>query len=147
MALDKTRKCRIEVTLAAGIRKMHVEAKRVRRRLYLACIGLMTPVVGINQDTERGRLGDKVMQDTDLLLQELLREKGGSRDVPSGTVDIGDEAQFDWIAADTEHDGDRRRRRFRRGCRGSTERGNYCHPTLHQFRCNRWHFTVLRRRS
>src|SRR5206468_6652104 len=107
MALDKTRKCSVEVALAASVRNMHVEAKRARRRLHLACIGLMTPVVGIDQDTEHGGLGDKVMQDTDLLLHKLLGKEGDSRDVPTGTVDVGDEAQFDWIAADAEHDRDR----------------------------------------
>jgi hypothetical protein len=89
MALDKSRKCSVEVTLAAGVRNMHGEAKRARRRLHLACIGLMTPVVGIDQQTEHGGLRDKVMQDADLLLQELLGEEGNSRNVPPGRLMLG----------------------------------------------------------
>jgi hypothetical protein len=124
---------------------MQVEAKRARRRLHLVCIGLMTPVVGIDQDTEYGGFGDKVMQNPDLLLDKLLGKEGDSGDVPTGTVDVGDEAQFDWIASDAEHDRDRRRRRFRRGCRGPAESRNHCHPTLHQIGRERWHFIILRR--
>src|SRR5262249_5091188 len=128
MAFDQTCKCSIEVLPAARLRNMHVEAERPRRRLHLACIGLMTPVVGIDQDTEHGGLGNKVMQDTDLLLQELLGEEGYAGNIPAGTVDVGDEAQFDWVTPDVEHDRDRRRCRFRRGCSGPTKGGNHCYP-------------------
>src|SRR5262245_53534161 len=51
-ALHKVRKCSIEITFAASLCNMQLKAKRARRHLHLVRIGLMTPVVGIDQDTE-----------------------------------------------------------------------------------------------
>src|SRR5438034_7617849 len=90
MPLDKTRKCSLEVMFAPGIRNVQLQAKRACRRLHLLCIALMTPVVGVDQSTEHQGLRKQIMQDTDLLLQQLLGEEGNSRDVPPGPVDVGD---------------------------------------------------------
>lgn len=52
------------------------------------------------------------MQKIDLLLQQLSGKEGGSSDVTAGVIKIRNKSHFHRIAANREHNRDRRGRRF-----------------------------------
>ena len=120
VALGESRECGLDTPFVAGVYHLNCKTKRTRSHLYIAHIGLGSGVVGINQEPEHSGVGDKLMQDADLLLQEVLGEERDPRNISPWTVEAGDEAEFDRIAANAEHDGNCRRRRFGRRCRRTT---------------------------
>src|SRR5208337_5122771 len=141
--LHETHKCSVEVALAAGLRNVNLKTKRAGRRLYIACIHLVPRVIGIDQDTDHGGVGNDVMENPYLLLQELLGEEGGAREIPVGTIKAPHKAQFDRITADDEHYGNRRGRRFGHFCWEPAERGNHGYAPPNQLRRKGRQFNVL----
>ena len=90
VALEETRKCSVQVALRAGLQHLNLETKGRPRRLHIADIRLVTRVIWIDQDTDRGRFWNEVMQNPDLLLQELRREERDAGEVPAGTIQATD---------------------------------------------------------
>jgi hypothetical protein len=143
IAFDKTGKGRIEIALVARLCNVKFKAKTTNRCLHLAGVGRVTRVVGVDQNTEHGGLGDEVMQEADLLLQQLCGEERNPGDVPAGTVETGDETQLYRIATDAEHYRNGCRRRLRRGRRETPDRGDHRHATANQLRGQRREFPIL----
>ena len=111
---DERGKCSIDPAPVARLDRVDRDRHGRCRRRHLSRRGLGIWIVGIEQQSDPRRRGNKLPQQT-----QLLRPQVGEKEVHAGRIAAGsgkarDEAEFDWIICRGEYDRNVRGRGFGR---------------------------------
>src|SRR5262249_53099417 len=84
----------------------------------------------------------QLMQQFEQLRRQQVAQEAHAGDIAPWSVEAGDKAKLDGVAADHEDDRYRRARCLDRECRGGGDRGDRCHPMVNQIGCQHWQLVV-----
>src|SRR5262245_13454647 len=110
--LGKPRKGRINVTTGGGFEDFDLLPNGRGSSLYVRDKGRGAGIVGIDQHANAHGSRLQLMQQSKLLCGELSNDKRDTGDIAARSVEAGDEAELNRVAAACEDDRDRRSRRL-----------------------------------
>ena len=112
------RKCRIDVACCAGHQHDELQPEGSRSLVHRRhlCHGIRNVLV--HQDRDDGRIWNDFVRQCELLRRQINSEKARSSDVPTRPVEARHDAGPDRVPAIDEDNGNGRRRRLGRQCRG-----------------------------
>src|SRR5262249_5221056 len=109
---DERRECAVDFRFATGIDDMELAAEFLRRFLDLRGLESDFGVVWIEQQSDDASVGNELKQKLQLLGYNIATEPADAGNVSTRLVEAPDDTCLDWIAAEREHDRDRRSRRL-----------------------------------
>src|SRR5262245_15389012 len=141
---DERRECSVDFRFATGIDDMELAAKFLRRFLELRGLESDFGVVWIEQQSDDASVGNELKQKLQLLRYNIATEPADAGNVSARLVEASDDTCLDWIAAEREHDRDRRSRRLGGSDRRSAADCNdYRNPSGDKISRQYWQSVIL----
>jgi hypothetical protein len=138
------REGRINFSLSAGIQNTDPPAKHARGGVQVSRLDFSIRIGRIDERGNQRGCGNQLHDHFQTFCDQFSGAPSDARDIATWPVQAGDETQFDRIATDREHDGNRDRRCLGRECRGGTDRrDNRAHLTTHQIGRHRRQAIIL----
>jgi hypothetical protein len=128
----------IDLALSACTQDIKLDTESAGRRQQVLGIGFGIRIGRIHQRRDQAGVGQEVAQEPQAFRPQFVAQTGHARHVSARSIETGDEAILDWVAADDEHDRDRCGRRlshpysFR-----AVQAGNDRDLTAHEVGCER----------
>src|SRR5262249_24764274 len=127
-----------------GIDDMELAAEFLRRFLELRGLESDFGVVWIEQQSDDASVGNELKQKLQLLRYNIATEPADAGNVSARLVEAPDDTCLDWIAAEREHDRDRRSRQLGGNDRRSAADCNdYRDPSGHKISPQHWQSVIL----
>src|SRR5262249_24369274 len=143
-SLDERLESAVDFCFGAGMENMKLAAELFHRFLELRGLESNFGVVWIEQQSDDASVGNELKQKLQLLRYKIGSEPADAGNVSARLVEAPDDTCLDWIAAEREHDRDRRSRCFGGNVRRSAaDWNNYRDPSGDKIGRQYWQSVIL----
>src|SRR5215510_8332540 len=117
---------------------MDLPPARARRLLGIPQLDIAVRTIWIHEVPDQGSSKYQIVQQPESLCTQRRATRAYHSDVAARSVEAGDQAVFDGIAADRDDRYGRGCLLGRESCDRATERSNHCYTSVDQFGCQLW---------